>query len=128
MSGRLIMAILSTLLEEAALVAIVLVGLPELGISIPLAGLIAIMVVWAAVSVFTYRMGSRALRRRPTAGIEAIIGSKGKVVSPLAPEGLIRIDGELWKAKSAGSRIDAGEEVIVLGRDGVRLIVTPGQR
>ncbi len=128
MNGRLIMAILSTMLEEAALVAIVLVGLPELDISIPLAGLIALMVGWATVSVFTYRMGSRALRRRPMAGIETIIGSKGKVVSPLAPEGLIRIHAELWRAKSTGSRIDVGEEVIVLERDGGRLIVTPGQR
>ncbi len=128
MNGRLIMAILSTLLEEAALVAVVLVGLPELDISIPLAGLIALMLAWATASVFTYRMGSRALRRKPMAGIEAIIGSKGKVVSPLAPEGLIKIHGELWRAKSTGSSIDAGEEVIVLERDGGRLIVTPGQR
>lgn len=128
MSGRLVMAILSILLEEAALVAVVQVGLPELDISIPLAGLIALMVGWAAVSVLTYRMGSRALRRRPMAGIEAIIGSKGKVVSPLAPEGLIKIHAELWRAKSTGSRIDVGEEVIVLEREGSRLIVTPGQR
>ncbi len=128
MSGRLVMAILSTLLEEAALVAIVLVGLPELDISIPLAGLIALMVVWAAVSVFTYRMGSRALRRKPMAGIETIIGSKGKVVSPLAPEGLVKVGSELWRAKSTASRVDVGEEVIVLGRDGGRLIVTPGQK
>ncbi len=128
MNGRLIMAILSTLLEEAALVAIVLVGLPELDINIHPAGLIALMVAWATVSVFTYRMGSRALRRRPMAGIETIIGSKGKVVSPLAPEGLIRIHAELWRAKSTGTSIDVGVEVIVLERDGGRLIVTPGQR
>lgn len=128
MSGRLVMAILSTLLEEAALVAVVLVGLPELDIIIPLAGLIALMVAWATVSVFTYRMGSRALRRRPVAGMEAIIGSKGKVVSPLAPEGLIRIHAELWRAKSTGSRIDVDDEVIVVGWDGGKLIVSPGQR
>lgn len=128
MNGRLIMAILSTLLEEAALVAVVLIGLPELDINIPLAGLIALMVAWSTASVFTYRMGSRALRRKPMAGIEAIIGSKGKVVSPLAPEGLIRVSDELWRAKSTGSRVDVGEEVIVLERDGGRLIVTPGQR
>lgn len=128
MNGRLVMAILSTLLEEAALVAVVLIGLPELDISIPLAGLIALMVGWATVSVFTYRMGSRALRRRPVAGMEAIIGSKGKVVSPLAPEGLIRIHAELWRAKSTGSRIDVDDEVIVVGWDGGKLIVRPGQR
>ena len=77
MSARLILAIVSTLLEEAALVAVVLVGLPHLGINIPLAGLIAMMVVWGAFSVFTYRAGSRALRRKPEI-VLPLIGCKGK--------------------------------------------------
>lgn len=121
-TGRLILAIVSTLLEEAALVAIVLLGLPKLGIEIPMAGLIALMVVWGAYSVITYRMGSRALRRKPEIALP-LIGGKGKVVSPLAPEGLIRIKGELWIAESVGGRIDIGEEVIVVGQDGLKLVV-----
>mgnify|MGYP001080391222 CR=1 FL=1 len=123
MSGRLIWAIVSTLLEETALVAVVLVGLPELGIKIPLASLIALMVAWAAVSVLTYRAGSRALRRKPMAGPEAIVGSKGKVVKTLDPEGLIRIGAELWRAKSAGNKINVGEEVTVARQNGTKLIV-----
>ncbi len=123
MSARLILAIISTLLEEAALVAIVLWGLPYLGIhNFPLAGLIALMVAWGAYSVITYRMGSRALRRKPEI-LLPLIGSKGKVVSPLAPEGLVRIKGELWQAESASGRIDTGEEVTVVGQDGLKLIV-----
>ena len=43
MTGRFILAILGTLLEEAALAAVVLWGLPLLGIHLPLAGLIALM-------------------------------------------------------------------------------------
>ena len=58
MTARLVIAILSTLLEEAALVAIVLWGLPQLAIYIPLPGLITLMVAWGAFSIFTYRMGS----------------------------------------------------------------------
>ena len=76
MSVRLILAIFSTLLEEAALVVIVLWGLPQLGIRIPLAGLIALMVAWGAFSVFTYRMGSRALRRKPLVGLADMVGSE----------------------------------------------------
>jgi len=110
-------------MEEAALVVIVRWGLPQLGIQIPLAGLIALMVAWLALSVFTYQMGSRALKRKPVVGLPAMIGSQGKVVSPLVPEGLIKINGELWVAKSAGTRIDAGEEIIVVGQDGLKLIV-----
>ena len=127
MTARLILAIFSTLLEEAALVVIVLWGLPRLGIhNFPLAGLIALMVAWLALSVFTYQMGSRALRRKPVVGLPAMVGNKGKVVSPLAPEGLIKIKGELWVAKSDGTRIDVGEEIIVVGQDGLKLMVRKG--
>ena len=127
-SGRLIVAIVSTILEEAALAVIVLVGLPELGINIPLPGLIALMVVWAAISVVTYRAGSRALKKKPITGMEAIVGSRGKTVSPLGPEGLVKIGGELWRAKSAGNKIGVGEEVTVVAREGRKLIVTHQQR
>ena len=124
MTARLIFAIVSTLLEEAALVVIVLWGLPELGIhNFPLAGLIALMAAWGAYSVIIYRIGSRALRKKAVAGLPAMVGTKGKVVSPLAPKGLVRIKGELWGATSSGANIDAGEEVVVVGQDGLRLVV-----
>ncbi len=123
MTIRLILAIFSTLLEEAAIAVIVLWGLPQLDIHIPLAGLIAMMVAWGAFSTFTYRMGSRALRRKPEIGLPDMVGSKGEVVSPLDPEGLIKIKGELWVSTSAGGRIDTGEEVTVAGQDGLKLIV-----
>jgi len=125
MSARLILAIVSTLLEEAALVAVVLWGLPQLGIHIPLAVLIVLMVVWGAYTVITYRAGSRALRRKPEI-LLPLIGSKGKVVSPLSPEGLVRIKGELWQATSSGGNIDTGEEVTVVGQDGLKLICNSG--
>lgn len=123
MTVRLILAIISTLLEEAALVVIALWGLPQLGISIPLAGLITLMVAWAGFSVFIYRMGSRALRRKPVTGLLSMIGGRGKVVSPLTPEGFVRIKGELWEAKSISGRIDTGEKISVVGQDGLKLIV-----
>lgn len=127
MNGRLIAAIISNMIEEAALVAIVLVGLPEMDINIPLPGLIAMMLAWGALSVVIYRMGSRALRRRPVTGMEAMVGSRGKVVSPLAPEGLVKIGAELWRAKSAGASIDVGQDVTVLSSEGKGLIVAVGR-
>ncbi|MBA7657611.1 hypothetical protein ES703_65550 [subsurface metagenome] len=123
MSGRLIIAIVSTTLEETALAAGVLWGLPRLGIHIPLWVLIIVMAAWCAYTVITYRMGSRALRRKPVHGLTAMLGSEGKVVSPLVPEGMVRIKGELWRAKSASGRMDTGEEVTVVGQDGLKLIV-----
>jgi len=122
MSGRLILAIISTILEEAAIVAIVLLGLPRLGIHVPLAGLIALMTAWGAYSIIIYRMGSRALERKPVIRLP-VTGSHGRVVSRLAPEGLVRIESELWVATSAGAEIDVGTEVIVVEQDGLRLVV-----
>jgi len=103
------------------MVAVVLWGLPKLDINIPLWGLIALMVAWGAYAIITYRMGSRALRRKPEI-LLPLIGSQGKVVSPLTPEGLVRIKGELWQATSAGGNIDTGEEVTVVGQDGLKLV------
>ncbi len=122
MTGRLILAIISTLLEEAAIAVIVLLGLPRLEIYIPLPGLIAVMVLWLAYSVVTYRAGSRALERKPVINIP-VTGSKGKVVSPLVPEGLVKIKSELWVASSVGKKLDVGSEVIVVEQDGLKLVV-----
>ena len=110
-------------MEEAAIVALVRIGLPEFGIELPLGVLIAVMVAWATVAVIFYRMGSRALRRKPLVGLLTMVSGKGKVVSPLDPEGVIKISGELWRARSVIQKIDVGEEVIVKDQDGTKLIV-----
>ncbi len=123
MTGRLILTIISTILEEVAIVVIALWGLPQVGIHIPLWGLIIIMVVWAAYSIFTYQLGSRALIRKQLTGLLNMIGTKGEVVSPLSPEGLVRIRGELWVAKSAGDEIKPGGEVVVVGQERLKLVV-----
>jgi membrane-bound ClpP family serine protease len=123
MTIRRILAILSTLLEEIALAAIILWGLPQLGIHIPLAGVIALMSALVAYAVITYRLGSKALGKKPLVGLPDMVGSRGKVVTPLDPEGLVRIKGELWESTSADRRINTGEEVIVVEQDGLKLTV-----
>lgn len=123
MTGRLVLAIISTILEETAIVVIVLRGLPEIGVHIPLPGLIALMVAWGAYSIATYRIGSRALKKKPVIALPNMVGSQGVVVSPLAPEGLVRIRGELWIAKSDSSEMEPGVEVIVVGQNSLKLVV-----
>ena len=123
MSGRLIVAILSNTFEEAALAIIVLWGLPELGVIIPLPGLIVLMVLWLTISVLIYQAGSRALRQKPVFDLPNMKGTRGKVVSPLVPEGLVRISGELWMAKSTRKHIEIGTSVIVVEQYGLKLTV-----
>jgi membrane-bound ClpP family serine protease len=81
------------------------------------------MVAWAVYSVYTYQMGTRALRKEQVVGWPNMIGTKGKVVSPLTPEGLVRINGELWAAKSNAIEMKLGEEVIVIGQERLKLVV-----
>lgn len=123
MSVRLVLAIVSTLLEETALVVVVLWGLPQIDIMISLAGLIVLMLAWLAFSIFIYRAGSHALRKRPIVGLPTMVYSQGKVVIPLDPDGLIKIKNELWEAKSAEGRIDTGEKTTVVEQEGLKLTV-----
>ena len=123
MTGRLIIAIISTTLEEAAIAIVVLFGLPQMGITIPLAGLVALMAGWLTWSVIIYRIGSRALRRKPYDILPHMAGCKGKVVSSLTPEGLVKIKGELWMATSAGGVLSLGEKIVVVEQDGLKLVV-----
>ncbi len=123
MSGRLIMAIVTTLLYELALIVVVLWGLPRLGIYIPIAGLVVLVLALGAVAIATYRKGSQALGKKAVVGLSSMIGSKAKVVSKIDPEGMVKVKGELWKAQSTGERIDVGEEVTVVGQKRLKLIV-----
>ena len=63
-------------------------------------------------------------RRKAVTGAEALPGSRGVVVSPCRPEGQVRVDGELWRARCEEGA-DIGEEVVVerLGPD-LTLVVT----
>jgi membrane-bound ClpP family serine protease len=123
MTTRLIIAIVTTLIEEAALVAIVLWGLPQVGVNLHVGVLIALMAALAAYAITTYRMGSRALKRKPVVGLPGMVGSRGRVVSDLAPEGTVRIKGELWESRAEGRRINAGADVTVVGQEGLKLVV-----
>ena len=73
-------------------------------------------------SVFIYQVGSRALMQKPVA-LSVMIGSKGKVVSSLDSMGFIKIKGELWEAEAIGGKIGVGKEVMVIGQDGLKLVV-----
>ena len=123
MSGRLIIAIISTAIEETALALIGLFILPQFDMYMPIPALVALMALWLGFSIFLYQAGSRALRREPVVKLP-VIGSKGKVVSPLVPDGLVKIKGELWIAEAPRKKkMDVGTEVLVIEQDGLKLIV-----
>jgi membrane protein implicated in regulation of membrane protease activity len=116
------LALTTSVLEEAALVAIVLWLLPILGLQIPLWGLVLMMIALAAYNYTTYRLGKKALVKKPM--ISPDIGSRGRTVTRISPSGYVRINGELWQALS-GTTIDAGKEITVEGVQGMLLLINP---
>jgi len=116
-----VQAIIGTMLEEAVLVAIVLWVLPYFGIHIPLWGLIILMIALAIVGYVSYRIGKLTFLLKPRVAPEA--GSEGKVVTPLTPQGYVKVQGVLWKATCFEQGLETGDEVVVVGVDGLRLIV-----
>jgi membrane-bound ClpP family serine protease len=123
MNARLIMAIFTNLLYEAIIVAVILWGLPRWGIHIPLYGLILICIAFAVYGVISFLIGSRTLRTMPLPGLTSMVGIEGQVVDRLAPEGFVRIGGELWNARAENGSIDVGTDVIVVRHSGLKVVV-----
>lgn len=69
-------------------------------------------------------MAIQARRRKVVSGQEALIGAKAIVQEGFKETGWVRVDGELWKAKSP-IPLKKGLEVIVIKRDGLNLYVKP---
>jgi membrane-bound serine protease (ClpP class) len=65
-------------------------------------------------------------RRRPAqTGREELVGEVGVVRSALQPSGLVFVHGEIWRARSEGEPIPAGEVIRVKGiEDGLVLEVS----
>lgn len=123
MRGRLIIAVITTLLDEAVIIVLLLWGLPRLGITLPVPALVVIGILWTGFAVLLYISGSKVLRKKPVTGLTNLIGFKGTVVKPISPEGMVRINGELWSARSLEGSIKSGEVIIVEGQDRLTLLV-----
>lgn len=72
--------------------------------------------IWAAV---------RNRSRPVLTGIESLIGCVGLAISDLAPQGMVRVDGEVWSAMADGEPIHAGDQVQIVAVEGVTIWVQP---
>ena len=119
-------AVLSWMLEEILLVVAVLWLLPHFfNINMPIWGLAILMAALAIYSGVMYRVGRQTFFIRPKVAADNIIGSEGRVTKPLAPEGYVKVQGVLWRAMCNERELVVGDEVEVIGIEGLRLIVKP---
>ena len=115
--------LVTTIIEELVLVAVLLWLLPQFGINIPIWLFIALVLTWAGWSYLTYRLGKSAIGRPPAVGPEAMVGTICQTTTPLCPKGYVQSGTELWRAYSIAGDIDAGVEVVIVGIKGLTLFV-----
>ena len=110
-------------LGEVLLVALVLVLLWKIGVHLSPVVIITVVVLLGGLIFVVYRIIVSLVGRKQVCGREGMIGLRGRVVAPLNPEGVIRIQGELWKASCTDDSIGTDEEVVVVEIEGLRLVV-----
>jgi membrane-bound ClpP family serine protease len=65
----------------------------------------------------------RTFYSRSNTGVEGMLNKEGIVRADCAPEGMVEVGGELWKARSLGGTLAVGESVVVRDIEGLCLLV-----
>lgn len=79
---------------------------------------------WKVAEVYFFIRWSQ--RRRNRVGTDTLLGAQAQVRSRLDPKGQVRVEGELWTARSTSAEpIPAGSTVRILAVDGLTLTVEP---
>lgn len=85
--------------------------------------IIFIVVLTSAFFIFAITLGIKAQRKKPTTGIEGLIGEIGITVTKLSPLGEITVHGEFWKAECLEGEIEEGADVEVVVVQNLKLKV-----
>ncbi len=89
-----------------------------------LEGTVRVVVIAALLigEIFEIAIWLRWRKRRASTGAEGMIGRTGVAISDCAPEGKVRVMGQIWNA-TTDMTLAAGDEVEVTGTEGLRLHV-----
>lgn len=77
----------------------------------------------AAFFIFAVGAGLRAQRRRPTTGMEGIVGEEGVAFTKLQPTGQVKVHGEMWNAESVDGNLPKDTPIVVTEAKGLLLKV-----
>jgi len=115
--------LLLLLTDEAIVVFAVLFVLWKLGVQLHTGVLVAIASVVAVIVFLLHMILLPVLRDRQVPSLSTMVGLEGEVVTPLSPKGLVKVRGELWKAAITSGDVQVGQQVTVVGLEGLRLLV-----
>ncbi len=119
--------VLASLLDDIVLLALVFLGLWLFHIPITWWIILIVVVVIIAFFLVVHKAVIPAIRRRKVSGAEGMIGITGRVTQPLKPKGMIKIRDEYWKATCIDGEVNIGEDVEVVGINGLDLEVRKKQ-
>jgi len=116
--GHGVLAIAGVLCLTFGTLTLVAAPVPEMGVSPWVA--IAVGVGFGGISAFLVRLAVRARRRKSLIGADAMVGCKAIAMEPLAPEGHVLVEGEIWRAvsddpapKGATMRVVSHEQMLL---------------
>jgi membrane-bound ClpP family serine protease len=93
--------------------------------AVPIWATASFFALWIAKDLALYPIVRHAYEKNSGTGAERMIGKKGVTQHRLAPDGYVKIDGELWKAQTGFSDqpIPQQRAVRVIGARGLTLTV-----
>lgn len=115
--------VLVALIDDIAVLALVVLILWALDVKIPVYLMVIIGLVAGIFVFFVHRSIVPSLRRRKVTGKEGMIGQIGEVTQDCSPRGIIKVKDEYWTAKSLSGDIKVGEEVEIVSIDGLKVEV-----
>jgi membrane-bound ClpP family serine protease len=89
----------------------------------PLGTALPIYIVILIASAYCNIIMVWSMRTKAKSGVAAMIGRTALVIEDIAPEGKVRVWGEIWTATGSNKRIPAGKEVKILDAKGLVLSV-----
>jgi membrane-bound serine protease (ClpP class) len=106
------------------MLTLVAAPVPEMAIS-PLVA-IAVSVAFGVITVFLLRLAVRARRMKSRLGVDALVGRVARAMEPLAPEGHVLVEGEIWRAV-ASEPVAPGAALRVVSHEHYLLRVEPAE-
>jgi len=87
-----------------------------------------VVLITSLFFIFAISMVVRTHRKKPTTGIEGMVGEKGEVFKTLNPQGTVKVHGEFWKAIS-DQNLKKGQsvEVLEVDRNTLQIKVKPSK-
>jgi len=115
--------VLLAVADDAIAAAVLVIALAWLAMEGFLAPAVALLIGIAGTAillVIAYKTAAVLLMSPKV--VTSMVGRRGNAVTEIKPDGMVLIEGELWKASSR-EPIEKGAAAIVVGAEGLRLII-----